>query len=88
MQRTKTEKPNSNWSTLTVFWKRRGTTPAKPPIDAPSAKAHSFMRTRLTPIAAAATSSSRTAIQARPRRESRRRTLTNSTPSSIARAMK
>ena len=42
MQRMKTEKPNSNWSTLIVFWKTPRNTPAKPPIDAPIAYAHSF----------------------------------------------
>ena len=37
MQRMKTEKPNSNWSTLIVFWKTPRKTPAKPPIAAPIA---------------------------------------------------
>ena len=37
MQRMNTEKPNSNWSTLIVFWKTPRNTPAKPPIDAPIA---------------------------------------------------
>ena len=37
MQRMKTENPNSNWSTLIVFWKTPRKTPAKPPIAAPIA---------------------------------------------------
>ena len=45
------------------------------------AYAISFVRTSGTPMLAAATSSSRTAIQARPRRESRSRKLTNSASS-------
>ena len=46
----------------------------------------SLVLTSGTPMLAAATSSSRRAIQARPRRESRRRKFTNSTTSTIARA--
>jgi hypothetical protein len=42
-----------------------------------------LVRTRFTPIAAAATSSSRTAIQARPRRESRSRRLMNTVNSTM-----
>ena len=37
MQRMKTENPNSNWSTLMVFWNTPRNTPAKPPIEAPIA---------------------------------------------------
>ena len=47
--------------------------PATPPKNAPVAYAHVFVRISGTPIAAAAVSSSRIAIQARPSRESRRR---------------
>jgi hypothetical protein len=45
--------------------------PPMPPVTAPKPKASSFVRTRLTPDAAAAVSSSRMATQARPRLESR-----------------
>ena len=45
-----------------------------PPKNAPIAYAHVFVRISGMPIAAAAVSSSRIAIHARPRRESRRRT--------------
>ena len=45
-------------------------TPARPAVDAPSAKARSFVTMVLTPLAAAASSSSRIAAQARPSRES------------------
>ena len=45
-----------------------------PPKKAPIAYDHVFVRIRGTPMAAAAVSSSRIAIQARPRRESRSRT--------------
>ena len=48
--------------------------PAKPEKLAPSENASSFVVTVLMPIAAAAVSSSRMAIQARPSFESRRRT--------------
>ena len=51
-------------------------TPVMPAKAAPMAKAISLKRVRLTPIALAAVSSSRIAIQARPIRESRRRRLT------------
>ena len=44
-----------------------------PPKNAPAAYAQVFVRISGTPIAAAAVSSSRIAIQARPSRESRRR---------------
>ena len=47
-----------------------------PANAAPIAKASSFVRARLTPIAPAAISSSRIAIQARPTREIRSRRLT------------
>ena len=48
-----------------------------PPNVAPSEYANSFVRTSGMPIETAATSSSRSAIHARPSRESRTRTLTN-----------
>ena len=55
-----------------------------PPNAAPIAYAISFVRTSGMPIETAATSSSRSATQARPSRESRSRTLTNSTSIRIA----
>ena len=58
--------------------------PATPPKDAPIAKASSFMRVVLMPIARAATSSSRIASQARPMRESCRRRFTTITTTSTA----
>ena len=51
--------------------------PATPPKNAPVAYAHVFVFISGTPIAAAAVSSSRIAIHARPRRESRSRRLQN-----------
>ena len=54
-----------------------------PPKVAPIAYAISFVRTSGIPIETAATSSSRSAIQARPRRESRSRRVTNRTSSTI-----
>ena len=56
-----------------------------PPNAPPVAYARSFVRTSGTPMLAAATSSSRSAIQARPSRESRRRKFTNSTTRHSAR---
>jgi hypothetical protein len=58
-----------------------------PPKKAPIAYAHVFVRISGTPIAAAAVSSSRIAIHARPSRESRRRieqnTVTRSSTSAV-----
>ena len=58
-----------------------------PPKAPPVAYASSFVFTSGTPMLAAATSSSRRAIQARPSFESRRRMFTNSTTSTIANAV-
>src|SRR5438093_10512113 len=60
--------------------------PATPPKNAPVAYDHVFVRISGTPIAAAAVSSSRIAIHARPILESRRRALQNAvtTPSTSA----
>src|SRR3954464_8019699 len=61
--------------------------PATPPKNAPVAYAHVFVRISGTPIAAAAVSSSRIAIHARPRRESRslieQKTVTSTSPSAV-----
>ena len=59
------------------------TTPMTPANEAPQAKARSFMRTSGTPMAWAATSSSRMASQARPMCESSRRRLTSTTPTTM-----
>src|SRR5258708_5023582 len=55
-----------------------------PPNAAPIAYASSFVFTSGMPIDTTATSSSRSATQARPSRESRRRRLTNRTTSKMA----
>src|SRR5919108_6626238 len=52
--------------------------PAKPENEAPRAKASSFVEMGLTPVQSAAVSSSRMAIHARPRRESRSRFIAHS----------
>ena len=54
-------------------WNAPNMAPATPPNDAPMAKASNFMLRVLMPMALAAISSSRMAIQARPMRESCRR---------------
>ena len=58
-----------------------------PPKNAPAAYAHVFVRISGTPIAAAAVSSSRIAIHARPSRESRSRieqkTVKRTRPSAV-----
>ena len=61
---------NRNWSGLTIVSFEALNTPARPAVDAPSANASSFVVTVLMPFAAAASSSSRIAIHARPSRES------------------
>ena len=59
-----------------------------PANDAPVAKASSFMRTSGTPIACAATSSSRIASHARPMWESSSRRLTITTTTTMSRTRK
>ena len=61
---------NRNWSGETIVSFEALKTPARPAVVAPMAKARSFVVTVLTPLAAAASSSSRIAFQARPVRES------------------
>ena len=56
-------------------WKAANMAPDTPPKVAPMPKASSFMLRVLMPMALAAISSSRMAIQARPMRESSRRWL-------------
>ena len=55
-----------------------------PPNAAPIANASNLNLVRLTPIAPAAISSSRIAIQARPMRESRNRMLMNTSSATMA----
>ena len=61
--------------------------PATPPKNAPDAYAHVFVRISGMPIAAAAVSSSRIAIHARPSRESRnlmlQKIVISSSPSAV-----
>ena len=59
-----------NWSGETIVSFEALKTPANPAVDAPSANASSLVVTVLMPFAAAASSSSRMAIHARPIRES------------------
>ena len=56
-------------SGLTKPWRPEKMTPENPAVLAPMAKARSFVVVLLIPIAWAASSSSRIAAQARPRRE-------------------
>ena len=71
--KTVNETVKPNWSGLTNTSFDALKTPAKPDVVAPSANASSFVVTVLTPLLAAASSSSRIACHARPRRESCRR---------------
>ena len=84
MQRMKIEiwKPKSSGKTPCLNEAKKA--PATPPKNAPDAYAHVFVRIRGMPIAAAAISSSRIAIQARPSRESRSRRLQKTVISSSA----
>ena len=68
--RTVNDTVNRNWSGLTRVSLEALKTPAKPAVVAPRANASSFVVTVLMPLLAAASSSSRIAIQARPIRES------------------
>ena len=68
--RTVNETVNMNWSGETMVSLDALNTPARPAVVAPSANASSFVVIVLIPFAAAASSSSRMAFQARPTRES------------------
>ena len=70
MARTVNETVNRNWSGETIVSFEALKTPARPAVVAPSANASSLVVTVLMPFAAAASSSSRMAFQARPIRES------------------
>src|SRR3989304_4473874 len=65
MHRIMTDSINVNDSGLTNPWKLAYRPPLMPPNEAPMAKASSFTLRVLMPMAAAATSSSRIATQAR-----------------------
>ncbi len=78
MTRIITETGKPNMSGVAVCSLATKNTPVAPAKAAPIAKASSFVRVGSTPMAPAAVSSSRIAIQARPMRESRSRTLANS----------
>ncbi len=64
------------------------TDPANPENEAPSANASSLVEIGLTPVQSAAVSSSRMAIQARPRRESRSRFIAQSEAAPMIRIRK
>ena len=68
--RTVNDTVNTNWSGQTIVSFEALKTPARPAVVAPSANASSLVVTVLIPLAAAASSSSRIAFQARPTRES------------------
>ena len=86
MQRMKTETLKLNVSGNTPCWNDANQAPATPPKNAPDAYDHVFVRMSGMPIAAAAVSSSRIAIQARPSLESRNRIEQNSVTSTSASA--
>ena len=85
MQRMKTETLKLNVSGNTAVWNDPNQAPATPPKNAPEAYDHVFVRMSGMPMAAAAVSSSRIAIHARPSLESRRRieqkSVTSTSPS-------
>ena len=62
-------------ATMSIFVEKK--LPARLANAAPMAKARSFIRTVFTPVASAATSSSRVYVQPLPIRESASRTATN-----------
>ena len=76
IDRMKIEVSSVKPSGLTKLTLLAWTTPATPAVDAPMAKAHSFILTVGTPMAAAASSSSRIATQARPMRDRLSRMIT------------
>ena len=82
----KIEKENSNWAALTTPRYEAKNAPEIPPNAAPVPYARSLVRTMGIPAQAAADSSSRIAIHARPMRESRRLTFTTSASATSASA--
>ena len=74
MHSTMIESSSVKLSGLMKPWNEANSPPATPPKVAPMANASSLMLRVLMPIALAASSSSRIAIQARPMRESSSRT--------------
>ena len=87
MQSTKTEMLKSKSVGEGAVLKPRRRRPPTPPKNAPIANDHASSASAATPIAAAAISSSRIAIQARPSRESRSRTEQKTVTSSSASAV-
>ena len=75
MQSSMIDTWNSNAPGVMAWSLAAYTDPAKPENHAPRPKARSLVATGLTPVQSAAVSSSRTAIHARPRRESRSRVM-------------
>ena len=88
MARTPIDSRKVNDSGLMKTCLDANTTPITPAKDAPQAKASSLARTSGTPMAWAASSSSRIASQARPRCESASRRLTMMTTTTMARTRK
>src|SRR6266542_3404075 len=84
MARTPMDSRNVNDSGLMNTCLAENTTPITPAKEAPHAKESSLARTSGTPIACAASSSSRMASQARPMWESSRRRLTRTTTTTMA----
>lgn len=75
-ERMSTEKKKRKLSGLMKLARLANNHPANPAVEAPTAKAHSFIRKLGTPMASAASSSSRMADHARPTRDRPRRTNT------------
>ena len=88
MQRSMIDTWNSNAPGVMAWSLAAYTEPAKPENEAPSAKARSLVEIGLTPVQSAAVSSSRMAIQARPRRESRSRFIDHSDAAPMIRIRK
>ena len=86
--RTPIDSRNVNDSGLMKTCLAENSTPMTPANDAPQANAMSFMRTSGTPMALAASSSSRIASHARPMWESSSRRLTMMTATTMRRARK
>src|SRR5712691_1677591 len=84
MASTPIDSRNVNDSGLMKSCLAEKTTPMTPANDAPQAKARSFARTSGTPIACAATSSSRMASHARPMCESSSRRFTRTTTATMS----
>src|SRR5437762_11862039 len=80
MQRSMIDTWNSNAPGVMAWSFAAYTDPANPENEAPSANARSLVEIGLTPVQSAAVSSSRIALQARPRRESPSRFIAQRQP--------